>query len=79
MDTLSIGWFAIFISVAAIAGAVILVLVIVALVQVARQPKLDPIVRTLWVLIIVVAPILGAIVWFAIGQRTATLQFSTGN
>lgn len=38
---------------AAIAGVVILVLVIVALVQVARQPKLDPIVRALWVLIIV--------------------------
>ena len=79
MDTSSIGWFAIFILVAAVAGAVILVLVIVALVQVSRQPKLDPIVRALWVLIIVIAPILGAIVWLAIGQRTATLQSSTGN
>lgn len=76
MDNWSMGWFAIFVTVAAIAGAVILVLVIVALVQVARQPKIDPIVRALWILIIVVAPIVGAIVWFAIGQRTTTLQFS---
>lgn len=41
MDNWSMGWFAIFVTVAAIAGAVILVLVIVALVQVARQPKID--------------------------------------
>ncbi len=65
--------------VAAVAGAVILVLVIVALVQVARLPKVDPIVRALWILIIVVAPIVGAIVWFAIGQKTTTLQFSARN
>jgi chromate transport protein ChrA len=65
--------------VGAVAGAVILVLVIVALVQVARQPKVDPIVRALWILIIVVAPIAGAIVWFAIGQKTTRLQFSARN
>jgi uncharacterized integral membrane protein len=76
MDIWTFSWLAIFLLVAAIAGAVILVLVIVALVQVARQPKMDPIVRALWILIIVVAPIVGSIVWFAIGQRTTTLQFS---
>ncbi len=76
MDAWTISWFAIFLMVAAIAGAVILVLVIVALVQVARQPKVDPIVRALWILIIVVAPIVGTIVWFAMGQKTTTLQFS---
>jgi len=79
MDAVTFSWFAIFLMVAAVAGAVILVLVILALVQVARQPKVDPIVRALWILIIVVAPIVGAIVWFAISQKTATLQFSANN
>ena len=52
-----------------VAGAVILVLIITALVQIARAVHLNETVRTNWVLAVIFAPIFGAIAWFAIGNR----------
>lgn len=65
-----------FITVAAVSFAVILALVVAALVQVAQAPGLEPVVRAVWVLIILVAPVLGAVAWFAIGQKSVTLLHS---
>lgn len=75
-DASSVSLFVGFIAVAAVSCAVILALVVTALVQVARAPRLEPVVRAVWVLIILVAPVLGAVAWFAIGQKSAALLHS---
>ncbi|TFB49476.1 PLD nuclease N-terminal domain-containing protein [Cryobacterium tagatosivorans] len=69
MDIASTG----FIAAGLIACGVILALIIVALVQVARAP-MEPAGRAIWVLIIVVAPVLGSIAWFAIGHKVRALR-----
>ena len=52
-----------------IAVAVIFVIIIAALVQIARAVHLKESVRTNWVLAVIFAPVFGAIAWFAIGNR----------
>ncbi|EMY34297.1 hypothetical protein D477_010356 [Arthrobacter crystallopoietes BAB-32] len=47
----------------------IIVLVVIALVQIARSPALDNNSRPLWVLVVLAAPLIGAIVWFASGPK----------
>lgn len=53
------------------AGAlvVIVALVIGALVQIGRAVHLRQTVRTNWVLAVILAPVFGAIAWFAVGNR----------
>ena len=57
-----------------IALAVVAAFVIVALAQIARATRLDEGARALWVLIVIAAPVLGALAWFWIGsqQRSPT-------
>lgn len=52
-----------------IALAVVVAFVILALAQIARATQLDEGARALWVLIVIVAPVLGALVWFWIGSH----------
>ncbi|PPF87701.1 hypothetical protein C5C03_09565 [Clavibacter michiganensis] len=49
-------------------------LVVAAIVQVVRDRALAGLVRDLWVLGIVLAPIVGALAWFAVGRRTSEAQ-----
>ena len=51
---------------------VVALLWVLALVQVAKTTTLDPTAKALWVLIVLVFPVLGAIVWFAIGAKSAS-------
>lgn len=62
-----------FISLGVISMIVIAVLWIFALMQVAKA-EIDPTAKAVWVLIILVAPVIGAIAWFAIGSKSRTLQ-----
>lgn len=55
------------------AMAAIVVLWVVAFVQVARA-RMDQTAKAIWVLIIIIAPVIGAAAWFAIGSRSRTLQ-----
>lgn len=45
------------------------VLWISALANLAKYPHGNAVSVTLWVLIVLVAPIIGAVMWFAVGQR----------
>lgn len=54
------------------AAAVIVGLVIVALLQIAKTDTLDNTGRAVWILIVIIAPVLGAAIWFWIGTRTPT-------
>lgn len=49
--------------------ASVAVLIIVALVQIAKSPALDNTSRPMWILVVLAAPLIGAIVWFASGPR----------
>ncbi|WP_237686530.1 PLD nuclease N-terminal domain-containing protein [Arthrobacter jiangjiafuii] len=55
-------------------GALYLVLVIAALVSIAKSTHPTPTVKVLWFLVVVVAPFLGSLVWFAFGRRKAPTQ-----
>ncbi len=46
------------------------VLFIVALVGIARSARLSDLARAVWVLIVLVFPVLGPVVWFIIGQHS---------
>ena len=50
-------------------GLALTALMITALMQIAKHPAIDPTARAVWILIVVIAPVLGAIAWFLIGQK----------
>ncbi|WP_043469771.1 PLDc N-terminal domain-containing protein [Arthrobacter sp. Rue61a] len=50
-------------------GLAITALMVKALVQIAQRPAFDSMTRALWILIVLVAPVLGAIAWFWIGPK----------
>jgi hypothetical protein len=54
----------------AVLGAVLLI--VAALVQVAQAVHLSEPSRTRWVLTVVLAPVFGALAWFAVGNRLQT-------
>ena len=45
----------------------ILALIVAALVQISGSMALDGTARAVWILIVVVAPVIGAIIWFTFG------------
>ena len=49
--------------------AAILGMIYVAISQIARSSHLSDSARALWVLIVLVAPVIGAIAWFSIGAH----------
>ncbi|AWB86191.1 PLDc N-terminal domain-containing protein [Mycetocola zhujimingii] len=49
--------------------AVVVVSLVLALVQIARRRDLDAVARAAWVLVVIIAPIIGPVAWFAIGRR----------
>lgn len=48
------------------------VLFIAALVSIVRAPRASTGERVIWVLVVLILPLLGSIVWFAVGRRFAT-------
>lgn len=52
-----------------IALGVVVAFVIVALAQIAKATQLNEVARALWILIVIVAPVLGSIAWFWIGSH----------
>lgn len=51
-----------------LAGLLILVLDIVAIVS-AIQSNLDPVMKLIWVVVILALPVIGMILWFLIGSK----------
>ena len=47
-----------------------LVLLVLALLQIARTPELSSTGRAIWVLIVLFVPIVGPVVWLSIGRRS---------
>ncbi|MFB2584601.1 PLDc N-terminal domain-containing protein [Herbiconiux liukaitaii] len=48
------------------------VLFIAALISIIRAPRASAAERVIWVLVVLILPLLGSIVWFAVGRRFAT-------
>ncbi|EYT47954.1 PLDc N-terminal domain-containing protein [Kocuria sp. UCD-OTCP] len=59
---------------ATVAGAVVVVLMVTATVSLLRNPALDPVLRLLWLLVILAFPVAGAGLWFALGRRAPRPQ-----
>ncbi|MBO1751099.1 PLDc N-terminal domain-containing protein [Actinotalea sp. BY-33] len=57
-------------------GLAAFVLFVAALVGVARARHLEPVAKAIWVVIIVVAPLLGPIAWFIVGAHPPRLHES---
>ncbi len=53
----------------AVLGLGLTALMLTALHQIAKRPTIDPVTRAVWVLIVLVAPGLGAIAWFWAGPK----------
>lgn len=51
-----------------IAVVAYLTLAILALTQIARTDFTDASTRVLWILVVLIAPFIGSIVWFAVGR-----------
>ena len=58
----------VFMLLGAVAVAAIIGFIVVALVQVAREPRLPPVLRVCWVIVLVGFPIGGTLVWFGFGH-----------
>lgn len=58
----------VFMFLGAVAVAAIIGFIVVALVQVAREPRLPPVLRVCWVIVLVGFPIGGTLVWFGFGH-----------
>ncbi|MGJ9406295.1 hypothetical protein ACHABQ_08235 [Nesterenkonia aurantiaca] len=52
----------------AAAVAAIIGFIVMALIQVAREPRLPPVLRVCWVIVLVGFPIGGTLVWFGFGH-----------
>ncbi|GAA1144568.1 hypothetical protein GCM10009672_14580 [Nesterenkonia lutea] len=50
------------------AVAVVVGFIVIALIQVLREPLLPPALRMCWVIVLIALPILGTLVWFVFGQ-----------
>lgn len=51
------------------AGAVVVALMPAASLSLLRSPAQDPVLRLLWLLVILAFPVAGAGLWFALGRR----------
>ncbi|MEX5303411.1 PLDc N-terminal domain-containing protein [Kocuria sabuli] len=51
------------------AGAVVVVLMVAASASLLRTPAQDPVLRLLWLLVILAFPVAGAGLWFVLGRR----------
>lgn len=59
---------------ALVAGAVLIALVVVAVVSLSRDRRYTAVQRLLWLLVIMAAPVLGPLLWLAVGRRHALEQ-----
>lgn len=53
----------------AAAVAAIIGFIVIALIQVVREPRLPPVLRVCWVIVLVGFPIGGTLVWFGFGHE----------
>lgn len=52
--------------------------VVAALVSIVRSPSYTPALKALWVLGIIAVPLIGAVLWFAIGRKGPGRDYSLG-
>lgn len=57
-------------------GAVVLGLAVVAVVSLVRTTAQDPVLRLLWLLVVLAFPVAGSVLWFCPGRRDARLRSS---
>lgn len=53
-------------------GLAAFVLFVVALVSIIKAPRASTAEKVIWVLVVLILPLLGSIVWFVVGKRFAT-------
>lgn len=59
---------------ATVTGAVVVALMAAASVSLLRTTGQDPVLRLLWLLVILAFPVAGAALWFALGRRAPRLR-----
>jgi hypothetical protein len=63
-------------NVAAAVGAAVVALLVAATVSLLRTGGQDPVLRLLWLLVILAFPVVGSALWFALGRRDPRLRNS---
>lgn len=53
-------------------GIAAFVLFVAALVSIVRAPRASTAEKVIWVIVVLILPLLGSIVWFVVGRRFAT-------
>ncbi|WP_228507784.1 PLDc N-terminal domain-containing protein [Herbiconiux sp. VKM Ac-1786] len=53
-------------------GLAAFILFIAALVSIIKAPRASTAEKVIWVLVVLILPLLGSIVWFVVGKRFAT-------
>lgn len=61
-------------STALLAGGVLIALVVVAVISLSRDRRYTAVQRLLWLLVIMAAPVLGPLLWLAVGRHHAPEQ-----
>jgi len=62
----------------ALAGAIVLAFIIIAAVQVVRSVDISLTAKTVWIVAIIAAPLVGAMAWYLIGDRTPQIERELG-
>ncbi|WAB80634.1 PLDc N-terminal domain-containing protein [Microcella daejeonensis] len=63
---------------AAVCGVIVIAFIVVAVLQVVRSTDISLTARTAWVIGIVVAPLIGAMAWYLLGDRTPQIERELG-
>ena len=62
----------------ALGGAIVLAFIFVAVLQVVRSAEISLTAKTVWIIGIVAAPLLGAMAWYLLGDRTVQIERELG-
>ena len=65
--------FAMWNAIVVVALLAVIALVVTTIVQIRRASHLDDTARAVWVLVVVVAPLLGAAAWYVVGAKPRTV------
>lgn len=63
---------------AAVCGAIVVAFIVVAVLQVVRSTDISLTAKTAWIIGIIVGPLIGAMAWYLLGDRTPQIERELG-
>ena len=60
-------------------GALVLLFLIVAVIDIARSRHLSGVAQAVWALVVLAFPVMGPVLWLVIGRRASTTNHNAGN